>query len=182
MTKKLLCLLLLSMPVFSQNLQNLDEKYGFNKFKLESSILNYSNNLEFKFTAKKTGVKYYKYIKKEFSIFGFTDINQIGLGFYKDRLYTISIELNSIDGEEDAFNSILEKLIELFGFPTFVGTGSDQGEWDARTHMENINQWNSPKTLLGINKIKCSAPVSPCTIQIFLVSKSLEKQINNEGF
>lgn len=177
----LLLLLLISISGFAQNLSNLDEKYGFNKFKLGSSIQSYNKDLEFLFPDKKTGTKYYKYIKKDISIFGYTNIDQIGLGFYKDKLYTIDIVLNP-NGNDDMYLSILSKLKGLFGYPTTITSGSDHGELDTRTYMENVNQWLSYKTLLGLNKVKCSSPLRPCTLNVFLVSQVIEREINNDGF
>lgn len=58
-----------SNQIYSQNLSNLDKKYGFNKFKLESSIDIYKSDLKYFYTDKdvfKDGVKYYIYNKKIF--------------------------------------------------------------------------------------------------------------------
>lgn len=165
----------------SQNIYNLDVKYGFNKFKLESSIQTYNKSLEFKFSDDKTGVKYYKYIKKDISVFGYSDIEEIGLGFYKGKLYTISIEMNPYSNNE-MYNTFLTKLKDLFGYPSVVSSGRDYGEWDNRSYMENVNQWNTNKTLLGLNKVKCSSPVKPCRLNIFLVSNIVQRQIDSDGF
>jgi hypothetical protein len=174
--------LLLHLPsiIFSQNLNNLDEKYGFNKFKLGNSFQFYSKDIDYVVTDK-SGVKYYKYKRNDISVFGFTSIEEIGLGFYKDKLYTIDIVLNPKYNEE-MYSVIFSKLKELFGYPTTITSGKDYGEWDTRTYMENINQWLSNKTLLGFNKVKCSSPSRPCTISIFLVSQIIQRQINNDGF
>lgn len=181
--KNLVLSLLILIPIIgkSQNLNNLDEKYGFNKFKLESSFQNYSKSLELMFPDDKTGVKYYKYVKKDISVFGITDIEQIGLGFYKDKLYTIDIVLNPYNRDE-VYKTISTKLKELFGYPTLVTSGKDYGERDTRSYMENVNQWKTQKTLLGLNNVKCSSPTRPCTLSIFLVSEVIKRQINNDGF
>ncbi len=165
---------------FSQNLQNLDLKYGFNKFKLESSIQNYSNDLVYISVDKVSGVKFYSYTKKDISVFGFKDVKQIWLGFYKDKLYNIDVVLN---GGDTMYSTIVPKLIELFGTPTYFNEGSEYfGEQDVKTYMEDPRQWVTLKTLLGINKVKCNSPSRPCTINIFLVSQKLKKEINNDGF
>lgn len=165
----------------SQNLYNLDVKYGFNKFKLESSIQTYDKSLKFVYHDEKTGVKFYKYIKKDISVFGYSDIEEIGLGFYKGKLYTISIEMNPY-GNDEMYKTILTKLKDLFGYPSVVSSGRDYGEWDSRSYMENVNQWNSGKTLLGLNKVKCSSPITPCKLSIFLVSNVVQRQIDSDGF
>ena len=181
--KHFVIVLMFFYPVFcfSQNLENLDLKYGFNKFTLGSPIQTNNKDLEYLDFDNKTGVKYYKYTKKDISIFGFTEIEQINLGFYKDKLYTIDIVLNPYSNDK-MYSTILSKLKDLFGYPTSIGYGKDYGEWDSRSYMENANQWLTSKTLLGLNKVKCNSPSRPCTVSIFLVSQVIQRQINNDGF
>ncbi len=176
-------LIFIPMFCFSQNIQNLDLKYGFNKFKLEGSFDKYKKDLEFlDFPINESGVKYYKYIKRDVSVFGYNDIQLIGLGFYKNKLYTIDIVLNQ-NSDEKMFSTILSNLKNLFGYPTTVSNGGvDVDGNSTRLYMENINQWKSYKTLLGINKVKCNSPTRPCTVNIFLVSQIIQREINNDGF
>jgi hypothetical protein len=181
--KKIVLLLLLIKSVFgfSQNLENLDDKYGFNKFKLGSSYQSYSKDLEFQFSDDETGAKAYKYTKKDISIFGFSKVNEINLVFYRDKLYTININLIP-SYSDDMFSTILSKLKDLFGYPTAVSSGGDYGKLSSKTYMENVNQWESSKTLLGLSKTKCSSPLNPCGVNLFLVSQIIHRQINNDGF
>ncbi len=175
-------LMLIPLFCFSQNLQNLDLKYGFNKFKLESSYSSYSKDLKYKLTDKKNGAIYYTYAKKDINIFGYNEIEEIALGFYKGRLYTISIYMNPIDNE-NVYKTVYSKLKELFGYPTTsTRTSTELDENDSKFYLDNINQWKTLNTLLGINTIKCSSPVSPCRINIFMVSLKLQREINNDGF
>ena len=97
--KNIVLVFLFFIPLIgiSQNLNNLDEKYGFNKFKLETSFQTYNKDLEFIYTDKKTGSKHYKYIKKDVSVFGYNDIEHIGLVFYKNKLYQVYIKINLKD-------------------------------------------------------------------------------------
>ena len=180
MNKIFLLSLILSVPGFSQNLQNLDEKYGFNKFKLESSINLYQKDLVYK-TSDQNGVKYYEYKKQDINVFGFSKVKEIGLLFYRDKLYCINIDL-STSYNDDMFSTISSKLKDLFGDPTTTSNGGDYGKWDSKTYMENVNQWLSSKALLGLSKVKCSSPINPCGINIFLVSQVIQRQINNDGF
>ena len=176
-----LLLLIKSVYGFSQNLENLDDKYGFNKFKLGSSYQSYSKDLEFIFSGDQPDIKFYKYTKKDISIFGFSKISEIHLGFYRDKLFNIDIDLNPTYND-DMFTTILSKLKDLFGYPTLVSSGGDYGKFDSKTYMENVNQWKSYKTALVLNKVKCSSLKNPCGINIFLVSQDIQRQINNEGF
>jgi hypothetical protein len=182
--KYILVFFLIANPIFclSQNLKNLDLKYGFNKFKLESSIQNYSKDLKYKMTDRKTGTVIYTYEKRDINIFGYNEIEKIELGFYKDRMYAISIELNPIYKDE-MYNTIYSKLKDLFGYPTFSSrSSSENGESDFSSYTENNKQWKTENTLLGLSTIKCSSPLSPCRINIFMVSQTLQIEINNDGF
>ena len=107
---------------FSQNLANLDSKYGINKFKLESSYDLYKKDLEYK--SINGDVKFYK-VKNflAYNILG-KDAMEIGLAFYKNKLYSISINLLTLKDKE--YIEILAKLENLFGpashGKTFDGT------------------------------------------------------------
>lgn len=184
--KKFTTILFLIIPLisFSQNLENLDIKYGFNKFKLEGSLQTYIKDLQYSYTStSNTNLKVYKYKKKDINVFGITDIKEIGLLFYKDKLYTIQIVFNLSSSSDKTYSTVLSKLVELFGTPTTTSYESTKyGPDDSRYYMENVNQWLTEKTLLGLNKEKCTSPVDPCTINVFLVSQRLRRQVNNDGF
>jgi len=171
-----------SINSYSQNLGNLDLKYGFNKFTLESPFTNYQKDLTFLYDDEKTGVKYYHYNKKDISVFGFNNIEELTVGFYKEKLYTIDIVL-SPQINPDLYPLILSKLEELFGYPNvIVPNDVDYGKWDTRTFMKDGVQWRTEKTLLGLHRVKCTSPTRPCTTNIFLFSFKLQNQINNDGF
>lgn len=175
-----LLLLLISISGYSQNLNNLDEKYGFNKFKLGSLYQNYQKDLNFLFKDDETGVNFYKYTKKDINVFGFTNIKEIGLGFYKDKLYTINIDINPTYND-DMYHSILSNLKKIFGYPTSSSLEGN-GNSSYQRNIENVNQWLTNKTVLGFNKIKCTSPLNPCSLNLFLVSQVIQRQINNDGF
>ena len=166
-----------SINSHSQNLENLDLKYGFNKFKLESSFQNYHEDLEY-YTTLDNGVKFYKYTKKDVNIFGFSDIQEIKLGFYKNKLYTIDISMGVLTflNNDGMYSTIFMKLVELFGYPNQTSPG------DSEKGLEDINQWVTKKTGLGLEKNSCSSIVRPCTVTIFLISQVIQRQINNDGF
>jgi len=166
-----------SINSYSQNLENLDLKYGFNKFKLESSFQNYQEDLEY-FKTLDNGVKLYRYTKRDINIFGFSDIQQINLGFYKNKLYTIDISMGVLTflNDDEMYSTIFVKLVELFGSPNQTSPG------DSEKGLEDINQWVTKKTGLGLEKNLCSSIVRPCTVNIFLISQVIQRQINNDGF
>ena len=70
---------------FSQDKNNLDKKYGINKFKLESTTSLYKGFLRTKIF-KQDKVKYFDYIGTDIKdLFGFK-VKEVILGFYKDKL------------------------------------------------------------------------------------------------
>jgi hypothetical protein len=164
---------------FSQNLDNLDEKYGFNKFKLESPIQNYIKDCKYMFTSKKTGNVLYKYIRKDIDVFGI-EIESLVLVFHKNKLYTIEIKVNPAN--DSIYGKITSELAKLFGSLFEVAIEKDYGVNDSRTYLESQIRWETNKTLLGLDEIKCNSPLDPCKITIWLESKIIRKQVNNDGF
>jgi hypothetical protein len=160
-----------SISAISQNLQNLDKKYGINIFKLGSPYTQYASNCNYEFTSK-DGVKYYFYKKPlNVKIFNFF-ADSVLLGFYKDKLYTISIDLMLLISDDDV-KSLLKNLEGLFG----KGTMAPYDE------MFDIGYfWKTSKTYLGFQKVSCSASFKPCSTNIYLISKSIDEQIKSDGF
>lgn len=171
-------LLLIFLPTigYSQNLNNLDEKYGFNKFKLESRYENFKSDLTYLFTDNevyKDGVKYYKYNKNDVSVFGNKFISEIGLGFYKGKLYTINIDMGMMTDTE--LSRIFSKFVDLFGEPN-VSMSEPNVDYELR------RQWTTPKTLLGFERRGRKSNYKPSHVNIFLISHKLKKEISNDGF
>lgn len=156
--------------ISAQNISNLDTKYGINKFKLESSFELYKNELEFK--ASKKDVKYYSYKNiNSIKIFN-EDVNQIWLGFYKNKLYTISIDLKTTDNSKQIEN--LKKMENLFGEASEGETKNTEYDW--------AYQWKTSKVYLGFNRVSCKFEFKPCTAHIYMISYKLHYQIENDSF
>ena len=93
--KKLLIIILivLSSQVRGQyqGLTNLDEKYGFNKFKLEEPFSKYKNSCKFLY-GDNDNVKKYEYVGASINgVFGYFKVKDLYLHFYKDKLKEIEI-------------------------------------------------------------------------------------------
>jgi hypothetical protein len=160
----------------SQGLDKLDEKYGFNKFRLESSFESFKSDLIYLYTDNevyKDGVKYYKYKKRDVSVFGNKNLNEIYLGFYKNKLYTIHLDLGVVS--EIELSRIYLKLVDLFGDPNV--TRHDQND-----DFEIRVQWSSNKTILGFEKKKCGSKYNPCHLGVFLLSQKMKSKILTDGF
>ncbi len=169
-------ILLIALGLFSisancQNLANLDKKYGINIFKLDTPFSQYSSNCTYEMTSE-DGVKYYYYKKPlNVKIFNFF-ANNVLLGFYKDKLYTITIDVMLVITDND-FKSLLKNLEGLFG----RGIISPNDEMFEFSYF-----WKTSKTYLGLQKVSCSSTFKPCTTHIYLISNSIDEQIKSDGF
>ena len=157
----------------SQDLDNLDKKMGFNKFKLESSYEVYKSKLTYEMTGSDK-VDYYKYSDTDiFSVFGVI-IGKITLGFYKGKLYTISIEFINIDSDEI---KIQNELQELFGRQE-IQYNSKYGEFE----YDWVMNWVSKNVYLELDKLSCSGKIYPCTLELYMISKKIRAEIKNDSF
>ncbi len=167
---------ILFLNVTGQNLENLDNKMGFNKFKLESSYDKYKANL--KLTIKETnGVNFYDYVGGDIkSVFGVL-VKQINLAFYKGKLYSISIEFDYTSEEEDL---VLQRhLKELFGITAIL----KNIKTSSGALLDWVMQWDSKKVLLQIQKYNLLSSTYPgWSTEIFLYSKKIKSEINNDSF
>ena len=172
-------LLISPIVVYSQDIKNLDSKYGFNKFKLEGDIVKYKSNLKFVLHDKKTGVDKYFYTKKDISVFGYDNIDEVNLGFYKKRLYFIDVILNP-SSDDSVYENIILKLVSLYGNPSISSRKSQFS--DLIDYYDLINQWQTPKMTLSVYLYKSISPIHPKKISISLVSEKLGREIDSSGF
>ena len=169
-----LVLTLSSTHVYSQNKANLDKKMGFNKFKLESSFETYKSNLTFRIASKKN-IQFYDYIGTDIpSVFG-VSYDKITLGFYKNRLYTISITFTYTTDQDD--ETLQTNLSALFGKAT---TSYD---YSNRSEYQWAWQWESEKVLMQLKKYKLATiETPPWSTEIFMNSKAIGAEILNDSF
>lgn len=172
--------LFISTFIYSQDLSNLDRKYGFNKFKLESSLQTFQKDLTYRFTDE--GIKYYIYNNNDIKVFGMDVIDRIYLSFYQNKLYNIDIRIKKSSLDKNYW-SILEKLKELFGKPTNIfANHQNNKEKESNDFIELASQWETDNTSMGLHKIKCNSPLDPCMVNLFLISNKIKNKINNDGF
>lgn len=169
-----LIFLLLSITALCQDLSNLDNKMGFNKFKLESSYNLYKSQLKHHLTGPDS-VVYYDYsgndINKVFNVF----VKKISLGFYENMLYTISIDFITVGKEDETI--LQNELQELFGNQKiFYNTSSSIVEYDWAM------QWKSKNAFLQLDKISCNDDSNSCKVELFMLSKKLRVEIKNASF
>ena len=160
----------------AQDLSNLDKKNGYNKFNLESPYNDYKNDIKFLFEGYDK-VKYYKYIKSDISMIFGVKVSEINLGFYKGKLYTISIDLGVTSTSEDM--RLQSNLMELFGYQSLMESKSSK---DKDFDYEWGLQWISQKVLMQLSKYSCMSKTSACETELFLYSKKIQQQIKNDSF
>lgn len=175
--KKLLPFIVLffcSFNIYCQTNSNLDIKNGFNKFKLGSDIS--LNKSKLKFHVKdKNNVSFYKYKGQDIiSVFG-VKIQEISVGYYKNKLYTISVDFGSI--ENNISGKIIKELNKIFGeqeIETYRNSESFEYEW--------VISWSTNNVHLQMNKMSCSFEFKPCDVAFFLISKKIQKEIELDKF
>jgi len=88
----LLAILLMSVNLYSQSSQQLDNRYGFKHFKFKSDAKNYIDQLEEidSWNSNKY-ITSYKYISNDIKQLSGVDIENIELTFYKNELMSIMI-------------------------------------------------------------------------------------------
>lgn len=163
-----------SFIIFSQTNTNLDNKNGFNKFKLGSNFNLHKSNLKFQ-TKDKNNVSYYTYIGQDIkSVFG-VKIHEILIGYYKNKLYTISVDFGIIENSQSG--KIVNELNKIFGeqeIETNRNSESFEYEW--------VISWSTNNVHLQMNKMSCSFEFKPCVVAFFLISKNIQKEIDLDKF
>ena len=177
---KFLTLIFLALALFTftkaQNLENLDSKMGFNKFKLESSFDLYKKDLKFD-VVNSDDVKFYYYTGKDISSVLGLPFYKINLAFYKKRLYSISITFLYTSPDD---NSILQtKLQQLFGHTKILSKVKKEGG----SSLDWVMQWTSQKVLLQLQQYDITdSNTQEWTTEIFLYSKGIHSEILNSSF
>jgi hypothetical protein len=168
----LLSCLLKIVFVSSQNLSNLDAKYGINKFKLESNFELYKKDLEYKGESNGLKLYYFKNLKS-IKILD-KDLTELSFTFYKNKLHSISIVLKTFDNIEQ--REVLKKLENLFGRASEGDTESTDFNY------EWAYLWKTKKAYLGYNKMSCKSEFKPCVTNIYMISLKLQQQKENDSF
>ena len=162
--------------VYSQDLNNLDNKMGFNKFKLESSFELYKSKLKFT-NVGSNKVKLYDYTGDDIkTIFGIP-VYKINLAFYKNRLYNISIcFLNPNEAEQAKLRG---SLIELFGYVV----KDNDAKTNSDVEYDWAMLWESKKVRMQVVKYATfHSPTPLWTTEIFMYSKLIHSQVQNDSF
>lgn len=167
-------LLALTPTLRSQTLQNLDKKFGIKGLRLETEVTAYRSKIAFKYK-EKDGKAYYKYTGSDMSEILDIPVEQVGLIFYKNKLYLISVTFKKITEMDE--KELYHKLAELFGKPT-VGQTSEK---DVFEHDWGY-QWETEKVFMQYSKYSDSSSANPGQTEIFMYSNRIHKQISTDNF
>jgi hypothetical protein len=156
-----------------QGLNNLDKKYGFNKFKLEEPFSNYKSSCKFLYSDNiDIGVKKYKYIGPNINnVFGYFEIQNIYLYFYNNKLKEIEIEFNNLTKQNEEY--IYNELTKLYDSPQKVGRPDE--------YLEFFYAWLSGKTSLYFKKSRYKDGI-PSSTTVNVISFKLVMEIQNSKF
>jgi hypothetical protein len=166
----LLCLLFTGIT-FGQNIKKLDEKNGFNKFKLGSDISLYKNDLKVS-AEQPNGVVEYRYMKDDITDLYELKVESVILNYYKGKLYMISILFDEESSKQD--KNVRPNLVTLFGEPQYKMDNEGKIRWGY--------VWDSEKVFLLLCQYKEDEYAVENKILISLKSNTIKQQILSDGF
>ncbi len=165
--------MIIIVTVSAQNLANLDSKYGINKFKLESELDLFENELEY--IGTQNGIKLYNVKNlKSLNVLN-KEVTEALLTFYKDKLHSISIVLKTSSKTEEF--EVLRKLENLFGSAI-----KGEAEVNSPFSYEWAYLWETEKVYLGYNKMSYESEFKPGICTIYMISLKLQQQLENDFF
>jgi hypothetical protein len=142
--------------VAQPNMPSLDAKNGINKFKLCSFYDIHKANLKEDAAQKDTRIKWYTYTGTDVPTIFEYKVKQINLGYYKNKLYKITVLFDETQSIKTA--DIKNKLILLFG----------EGKYEQKPTEKDV--WETTKVYLSFE-------VTGNQISLNTYSKIIEKQI-----
>jgi len=142
-------------------MQPLDAKNGINKFKLCSFYEIHKANLKEAPAQKDTRIKWYTYIGNDVQTVFEYKVKQINLGYYKNKLYKITVQFDETQGIKTA--DIKNKLILLFG----------EGRYEQSADIKHPTE----KDVWETTKVYLSFDANNNEISLHTYSKIIERQI-----
>jgi hypothetical protein len=162
--------LLITLIANGQDTNNLDVKYGFNKFKLETPLSQLKSVC--KYLSSFEGADMYRYTGSQIEgIFGYFNVKTLNLYFYKGKLKEIEIIFGSLThGNIEYINS---KLLGLYGYP--------QRQMPSDGEFDFCNVWIGQKTILLFQNVR-ERTAYPSEASIRVLSQKISKQQENDKF
>ena len=169
-TKISLLFLMFNLFIWAQDTNNLDTKYGFNKFKLETPLSQLKSFC--KYLSSFEGTDMYRYTGSQIDgIFGYFNVKTLNLYFYKGKLQEIEIIFGSLTVENNEY--INRKLLGLYGYP--------QKQMPTDEFYEFCNVWLGQKTTLLFQNARERLSF-PSDASIRVISQKITKQQENDKF
>jgi hypothetical protein len=169
-----LSLLVWSHSLRSQSLANLDKKFGIKSLRLETDIALYRSKMTL-MSKEKDGKAFYQYTSSDITNILDLPVKEVGLIFYKNKLYSISaIFRRATDTDE---KQLSEKLADLFG-----KSHEAHRTENATLDYDWAYQWETAKVFMQYSKYSESSPIDPGQLEIFMYSKKIHQQISNDNF
>lgn len=169
-TKILLLFIICFSHIHAQDTHNLDAKYGFNKFKLETPLTQLKPVC--KYLSSFEGADMYRYTGSKIEgIFGYFNVKTLNLYFYKGKLKEIEIFFGSLTVEN--IDYINGKLYGLYGYP--------QRQIPSDESYEFCNVWIGEKTTMLFQNARERFSY-PSEASIRVISKKITMQQENDKF
>ena len=146
-----------------QNIPALDTKNGINKFKLCSYYDIHKANLKEFSVQNDNRIKWYTYIGTDVQTVFEYKVKQISLGYYKNKLYKITVLFDETQNIKVA--DIKSKLVLLFG----------EGRSEASPTNNNTKS-TAEKDVWETSRIYLSFGVNGSEISLHTYSKLIERQ------
>lgn len=165
-------IILLALSAKGQGLKNLDADFGIKKFKLESSYSIYKNDLKYLWINSQ-GVDFYTYEKLDIKeVFGIP-VKEIGLCFFNNKLYSISINFGVLSKNQSL--TLVENLKNKYDLPHIIQPNDNERVY--------VAEWVTGKTYLQATEYDCLATLSSvssrCETELFIYSKNIKSKFPN---
>lgn len=165
-----LVFLLIALCLQAQDINNLDSKYGFNKFKLETPLSQLKSKCKYLSSFERADM--YRYIGPKIrGVFGYFEVETLNLKFYKGKLMEIEINLGSLTSENTSY--IDKELFILYGNP--------QRKLPSNDDMELAKVWVGNKSFLLFQKSRQRYSF-PSEVKIIVASQKLMNEQKNDQF
>lgn len=173
-----LFLIVISVYAFSQELTSLDKKNGYKKFKLGANLSVYKSQVKIFESCADPNVdpKLYHYIGKDCTDFLGYKLDEIVLGFHKNILANIIIDIPS-SNEYDIYTKLLSDLELAFG--------KSETPDEPNKDYTNYNVWMGGKNVVMVfyqYSSETSLESRRGKIEVSIRVKDIDKIIVLDGF
>ncbi len=147
----------------------LDEKNGFNIFKINESIEKYQNIIKFQFTDE-LDVSHYIYNGDKITDVLGVKYENLYVSFYRNKLIYIGIKIGN---NFDKWTELRNKLETSFGKPYFFLSG-----FDKHPQIDRMAQWRGNKIRMQLMKNNYSEEHGELKGYIYLEIEPIDKEKN----